>query len=188
MEDLKPLIESIYSEGLGDLLQKGTQAVKGALGIGADTGMFSRDEWGRIMQLADKQVNMLANTPSVKDSLQVINDLFKVIGGDPKIQVKVAKVHRELRDALKLYNTKKDSASAGAVAKIVNQLKQEADKVRATRGANLRQGTEEKNPIDDIAKVVTENVHFNAGLEVEEDDGDNLLMEGLKEAGYIDED
>lgn len=43
-------------------------------------------------------------------------------------------------------------------------------------------------PIDDIANIMVENLKFNNGMVVEEDDGIDVLTEGLKEAGYIDED
>lgn len=185
MEDLKPIIESILAEaGLGDLLQKGAQAVKGALGLGTqdtqNSGLFNRDEWGRIIQLANKQVNTLANTPQVTDALQVISGLFKIIGNDPKLRMSVSKVHRQFRDALNNYKAKKDKPSAEALSKLVNQFKEEADKVRATHSEN-------KNPINNIANVMSENVRFNNGLNVEEDDGIDALTESLKEYGYIDE-
>lgn len=162
MEDLRPLIESICAEGLGDMLQKGMQTAKGALGLGKETqdaGMFSRDEWGRILQLASKQVNTLANpVGGVKDALLLVNDILNIIKDDPALRMKVAKVHRGFRDALKNYQTDNDSQP---LLRLIGQIRSEADKVRSARGGEAKGRAEDV--VGDIANTMIEDIRFNNG-------------------------
>jgi uncharacterized protein (DUF342 family) len=148
----------LFDEGLLD-------ALKGVVGgiTGKEPSEFTfipKQEWEALMQNNAQAVQLLANTPGIKDAAGVASDILNQLNSlaAKKIQQQIRLHGAKIRDPRTLPQDKDNALQE--IKKIIVGLKNEADKIRTVR-SGIRQRQES---IEEIATIVTEDIFTNNGI------------------------
>ena len=130
--------------------------LRGALGAGSggEFGIIPKGQWERLVRDNRQAVDMIANTPALRDVAGLVYDLLNEL---------VEQGSMEARKALQDIRVARRNKDAAGLAQVIRGIKQEADRIRTVRsGALLRV----RESVEDIAGVVSEDIGVNNGLVV----------------------
>jgi len=145
------LLQEAVEEGLFDKF-------KGAVGLGTKDDKFKaipKDQWVSLLKDNQQLVNMLANTPGLRDAAKLVADVLELLIDLGSMEAR--KTQQQIRQALKGKDGK-------ALAQIIKSIRSEADYIRTVR-STTRSGVRG----DDIQRVVgaiTEDIQTNNGLKL----------------------
>jgi hypothetical protein len=143
------LVGVAISEGLLDRL-------KGAFdsSAGGEFNIIPKKQWEVLVRDNRQAVDMIANTPALRDVAGLVYDLLNELVGQGSM---------EARKALQDIRIARKNKNAAGLARVIKGFRREADKIRTVRsGAPLRA----RESVEDIARVVSEDVGVNNGLVV----------------------
>lgn len=149
-EDIRKLLDEAVEEGILD-------KIKSAVGLGSqEAGVIPRQQWDALMRENRQLVEMLANSPGIQDAANLVTDVLKQLAASGSMEAR--KAQQQIRQAV----AAKDKE---ALVRLVRSIQQEADKIRAVRTTARKMG--ESTEIEDIAKVISEDIRSNNGLAID---------------------
>jgi hypothetical protein len=148
----------LFDEGLLD-------ALKGVVGgiTGKEPSEYTfipKQEWEALMQNNAQIVQLLANTPGVRDAAGVISDILDQLNSvaAKKIQQQIRLQGAKIKDP-RTPQQERDNALQ-EIKKIIVGIRNEADKMRIRTGGVKRR----LESVEEIADIVTEDITINNGI------------------------
>lgn len=141
------LIDEAMSEGLFDKL-------KAKVGLGGDDPfeIIPKDQWESLAKHNRQLVEMLANTPGVRDAADLATDVLDQLSGAGSMEAR--KTQQQIRQAVR----NKDKS---ALIRIIQGLQKEADRIRSVR-TGIRKEVGES--VEKIAQIISEDISENNGF------------------------
>jgi len=147
-QQMNALLSEAIEEGIIDKLRS-------SVGLKPRTDseftIIPKAQWEEFIKDNRQAVEMLANSPGIKDAADLIADILDQLVQNGSMEAR--KVQQQIRRAIKQRDKE-------ALVGIVRSLQKEADRIRTVR-TNLR--LKRESP-EDIAKLLGEDININNGL------------------------
>jgi hypothetical protein len=163
MNDIKSFLSTEERHKLADLIQEAVDEglmdkLRGAVGLKPkeEFKVIPKEQWVALMKDSRQLVDMLANTPGVRDAADLVTDVLE------QLAERGSKEAKKLQQGIKMALKKKDKQ---ALVNVIRGMQKEADKIRTVRGQRLK-GVRGNigDDIQRIASVISEDIRDNNGL------------------------
>lgn len=160
MSQVRNFLSSEERHQLGELIQEAVDEgifdkLRGAVGLKPrdDFKAIPKDQWAALLKDSRQLVDMLANTPGVRDAADLVTDVLEQLVERGSQEAK--KLQQDIKMALK----KKDKQ---ALVNVIRSVQKEADKIRSVRGQRMKRTM--GDDVQRISEVVAEDIRCNNGL------------------------
>jgi hypothetical protein len=136
-------LERVIKEGWFD-------KIKGTIGTqtGTEYRLIPKEQWINLLKNRKQLVDMLANTPEIKDTANLVTDILEQLSDSGSMEAK--KIQQQIRQSIRNKDKK-------ALIELIRGIQQEADRIRTVR-------THMRDDIQKIAQTITEDIKSNNGL------------------------